>query len=168
MMNSKQGGAGVYAIVIVLIILVGAWFLFTGDDAVEVNLDDIVEGGTDSPIVDDAREGDEVPEEDPIEDPGDLEGGEIQTVTVDIIGRNFNFDVTEIRVNVGDTVIINFESDEGFHDWVVDEFNAATGRVLSGQTTEVTFVADTAGTYQYYCSVGQHRALGMVGMLIVE
>lgn len=87
---------------------------------------------------------------------------------VDVSGVNFAFDVPEIRVKEGDTVTINFTSAEGFHDWVVDEFDAATERVRDGGQTSVTFVAGAAGTYEYYCSVGNHRALGMVGTLIVE
>ena len=55
------------------------------------------------------------------------------------------------------------------HDWVVDEFTGAKmKRVTNGQTGTVTFVADKAGTFEYYCSVGQHRANGMVGKLVVE
>ncbi len=52
--------------------------------------------------------------------------------------------------------------------WVVDEFDAATGKVRPGTPTSITFVADKAGTYEYYCSVGNHRAQGMAGKLIVE
>jgi len=89
-----------------------------------------------------------------------------QTFTVH--GSNYKFDVTEIRVREGDTVTINFEASEGFHDWVVDEFSAATPQVKPGQPTTVTFVADKTGVFTYYCSVGQHRANGMVGTLIVE
>lgn len=83
-------------------------------------------------------------------------------------GVNYAFDVDEIRVKEGDTVTINFESSDGFHDWVVDEFDAATAQVRPGTPTSVTFVASKAGTYEYYCSVGSHRAQGMVGNLIVE
>jgi len=32
----------------------------------------------------------------------------------------------------------------------------------------VEFTADTPGEFEYYCSVGQHRANGQVGKLIVE
>lgn len=85
-----------------------------------------------------------------------------------VTGRNFAFDTTEIRVQEGDTVTINFTSADGFHDWVVQEFDAATARVATGDTSSVTFVADTAGTYEFYCSVGTHRKQGMVGTLIVE
>jgi plastocyanin len=83
-------------------------------------------------------------------------------------GVNYGYDVKEIKVKEGDTVTINFISSDGFHDWVVDEFDAATKKVQPGVPTSVTFVADKKGTFEYYCSVGQHRVHGMVGNLIVE
>jgi plastocyanin len=66
-------------------------------------------------------------------------------------------------------VRINFTSEEGFHDWVVDEFEGATTEKLqAGGRDSIEFVADQSGTFEYYCSVGNHRELGMVGTLIVE
>jgi len=85
-----------------------------------------------------------------------------------LTGRMFAFSQTEIRVNKGDTVTINFSSTEGFHDWTVDEFNARTKQVNTGEPASVTFTADKTGTFEYYCSVGQHRAMGMKGNLIVK
>lgn len=81
---------------------------------------------------------------------------------------NFGYSDSELRVQEGDTVTINLTNSDGFHDWVVDEFNAATGKIQTGGNTSVTFVADKAGTFEFYCSVGSHRANGMVGKLIVE
>lgn len=81
---------------------------------------------------------------------------------------NYSFSLKEIVVQQGDTVTINFESTDGFHDWVLDEFNARTKQVSPNKPTSVTFVADKAGTFEYYCSVGNHRAHGMVGTLIVK
>jgi plastocyanin len=86
----------------------------------------------------------------------------------EVRGTSYSFDKDEIRVKKGDTVTINFESSDGFHDWVLDEFGAATEKVQPGVKTSVTFVADEAGTFEYYCSVGSHRLHGMVGKLIVE
>jgi plastocyanin len=83
-------------------------------------------------------------------------------------GINFKFSQEEIKVKKGDTVKIVLNVTEGFHDWVVDEFNAATQQVAAGATTEVQFVANKSGTFEYYCSVGKHRAMGMIGKLIVE
>ena len=89
------------------------------------------------------------------------------TVTIDLTGKNYSFSKKEIRVKEGDAVAINFTSESGFHDWVVDEFNARTKQVQTGNSSSVTFVADKKGTFEYYCSVGQHRANGMFGKLIV-
>jgi plastocyanin len=93
---------------------------------------------------------------------------EAPDVTIDISGKNFEFSQKEIRVKEGDVVKINFTSSSGTHDWNVDEFNASTDVVQTGNTSSVTFVADKKGEFEYYCSVGQHRANGMVGKLIVE
>ncbi|GEM_PF-945760 len=86
----------------------------------------------------------------------------------DISGRNFEFSQGEIRVKKEDFVRINFTSAGGFHDWTIDEFNAHTEQVASGNRSSVDFIADKAGTFEYYCNVGNHRAMGMVGKLIVE
>ncbi len=90
------------------------------------------------------------------------------TKTFTVLGSNFVFDIKEIRVKKGDVVTIIFGSTDGFHDFVIDEFNAKTERLKTGGKTSITFTADKIGTYKYYCSVGSHRMNGMVGNLIVE
>ena len=90
-----------------------------------------------------------------------------------VTGRDFRFEMDgiespDLHVTVGDRVRIEFTSIQGFHDWVVDEFGAATEQVTSGGTTIVEFIADKPGTFEYYCSVGSHRQNGMVGNLIVS
>lgn len=92
----------------------------------------------------------------------------VNEVVIDMIGTNYDFDIKEIKVQKGDVVTINLQSDGGFHDWVVDTFSAATERINEGGMTSVTFTADQVGTFQYYCSVGRHQQLGMVGYLTVE
>ena len=82
--------------------------------------------------------------------------------------NNFVYDIKEIKVKKGDRVRINFVNDEGFHDWVVDEFNAKTKQLNASGKESIEFVADKTGTFEYYCSVGKHRQMGMVGNLIVE
>jgi plastocyanin len=94
-------------------------------------------------------------------------------VTFVITGENFKFfmDGTEnptLNVKQGDRVRIEFTTTSGFHDWVVDEFNAKSKQVGDGQSSSVEFVADKKGTYEYYCSVGTHRQMGMKGQLIVS
>jgi len=86
----------------------------------------------------------------------------------DISGKPFEFSVKEIRVKRGSMVRINFTSAQGMHNWVIDEFNAKTKIVQAGQSDSIEFIADKAGTFEYYCSVPTHRQQGMVGRLIVE
>ena len=83
-------------------------------------------------------------------------------------GSNFAFDVKTITVNKGDTVTIHFINTTGTHDFVIDEFDVATPTLQTGQKADVTFVADKAGSFEYYCSIGTHRAMGMKGTLIVN
>ena len=90
-----------------------------------------------------------------------------------LTGENFAFfmdgeEAPELVVNQGDTVRIIFTSTDGYHDWVLDEFDAATEKVQTGDSTYVEFVADQVGTFEYYCSVGSHRANGMFGNLVVQ
>jgi len=85
-----------------------------------------------------------------------------------VVGTNFAFSVPEMRVNEGDTVRIHFKSSAGLHDWKIDEFSAATAKLQGGQEETIEFVADKKGTFEYYCSVGSHRQMGMKGNLIVE
>lgn len=86
-----------------------------------------------------------------------------------ITAKNFEFSEKEIRVKQGDKIKINLTSTEGTHDWVVDEFTGAkTSIINNGGSSSVEFVADKIGTFEYYCSIGTHRQMGMVGRLVVE
>ena len=99
--------------------------------------------------------------------------GEEDVKIFKITGDNFRFfmegvESPDLRVKEGDRVRIDFTNEEGFHDWKIDEFNASTAQISAGQSESIEFVADRKGTFEYYCSVGQHRANGMKGNLIVE
>ena len=72
-----------------------------------------------------------------------------------------------MTVKKGDTVRVTFTNNEGFHDWVLDEFSARTPQIGAGKNATVEFVASKTGTFEYYCSVGSHRKMGMKGTLTV-
>lgn len=82
-------------------------------------------------------------------------------------GANFSFTPSTISVKKGDTVVIHFVNTGGFHDFKIDDFTVATPRINGGQTADITFVASKVGSFEYYCSVGSHRAMGMKGTLTV-
>ncbi len=86
----------------------------------------------------------------------------------EVNGQPFSFDPKEIKVKKGDMVIITFHNKLGMHDWVLDEFNVRTKQLKAGETETISFVANKTGTFEFYCSVGNHRMMGMKGNLIVE
>ena len=106
-------------------------------------------------------------EEGPAESENVAEDAEEEVEVFEMTGKNFEFSLTALEVKEGQKVRIVFTSEEGFHDWVVDEFNAATAQVSTGETSSVEFVADQVGEFEFYCSVGNHREMGMVGTLTV-
>jgi len=83
-------------------------------------------------------------------------------------GGAFYFKPNVIKVKKGDTVKITFNNVGGTHNFVLDEYKVKTDVLASGKSTVVTFTADKIGTFEYYCGVGNHRAMGMTGKLTVE
>ena len=97
-----------------------------------------------------------------------------QTTTVDsnavaltVSGDNFKFAPSALTVKKGQTVTLTLNNTGGFHDLKIDEFGVATPKIQGPNSTSITFVADKAGSFEYYCSVGNHRAMGMKGTLTV-
>lgn len=162
---------GLITIIVIIILLGLGWVFFqsqggdtveNGDDAaMEENGGAMMEGENGDAT---AEDGDAMTED----HDGDAMA-DTDTKTFDLTGSNYEFSETEIHVKQGDTVTINLTSDEGLHDWMIDEFDAATEQVRPNDgVTSVTFTADEVGEFEYYCSVGNHRELGMVGTLTVE
>jgi len=88
--------------------------------------------------------------------------------TIQVEGQNFSFTPKEIKVKKGDTVKITFTNKQGTHNFIIDGYNVQTKTLSAGQSETVSFVANKAGTFEYYCGIGNHRAMGMKGNLIVQ
>lgn len=81
---------------------------------------------------------------------------------------SFYYKPNEIRIKKGQKVRIELHSVSMMHDFVIDELGVKIPVTQSGEVGIVEFTADTAGTFEYYCSVGNHKAQGQIGTLIVE
>lgn len=90
----------------------------------------------------------------------------VKEITVE--GGMFYFKPNEIKVKKGEKVKITFTNKEGMHDFVIDELNVRTKRIKGGETDTVEFTPDKTGSFEFYCSVGSHRQMGMKGTLVVE
>src|SRR3990172_11005102 len=82
---------------------------------------------------------------------------------------NFNFSPNLIEGEPGETVKIKLSSKNGDHDFIIDELGVRSRTLASGesQVLEVTIPDDavSGSTYEFYCSISNHRAMGMVGTL---
>jgi plastocyanin len=85
---------------------------------------------------------------------------------------NYAYSIEEIQAEPGETINILLNSEEGTHDFVIDELDVDSGIVNAGGQTELTFSipedAEAGTSYEYYCSVGNHRQLGQVGTLVIN
>lgn len=91
--------------------------------------------------------------------------GEVKEFT--LVGSNFKFTPNEIKVKKGDRIKITLKS-MGIHDLSISGYNVQTKVLSNGESESVEFVADKSGTFEFWCTVGDHKAMGMVGSLIVE
>ena len=88
--------------------------------------------------------------------------------TIEIEGGSFYFKPNKITVKAGDRVKILLKSVDKVHNFYLDEFNVKSSDAKSGEATTVEFTAGKKGSYEFYCAIGQHRQMGMVGTLLVE
>jgi plastocyanin len=164
----KKGSPLVYGIIAVAaLILVGGLMFSMRNTAVSQPQNKTVEDVT-------------VSENDSIAGPDNLalnSGSKEEIVTTDeengvnivnVEGGSFYFKPNVITVKKGETVTIVLNSVDMMHDLVIDGLNVRTEIAKSGETAEVEFTASEAGEFEFYCSVGNHRANGMTGTLIVE
>jgi len=136
-------------VVIVLVVVVGGIYLFATSNS-QPALNDNTEMTEQEKVVDDTQM--EV---------------DADTVVIEVSGANFSFNPSNIAVKKGQKVKVVFTANDMQHDFVIDELNVKSDIVTAGNTTEVEFTPTEAGEFEYYCSVGNHRAQGMVGTLTV-
>lgn len=88
--------------------------------------------------------------------------------TIDVEAGSFYYKPNEIMVKKGQKVKIVITAVSMMHDFNIDELDVKMPIVQNGSTGTVEFTPDKTGEFEYYCSVGQHRANGQVGKIIVQ
>lgn len=109
--------------------------------------------------------GDEHSESDNNHDEGELSG---ETVVVELVARSWNFEPSEIRVNLGDNVELHIKSVDVTHGFMLSQFGV-NEMLEPGQEVNVNFIANKTGTFTFFCNVPCGAGHGsMRGQLIVE
>jgi nitrosocyanin len=95
--------------------------------------------------------------------------GEQAAKEVTVSGNEYSFMPSSLNLKKGETVKLTLKNTGALpHDLVIDELGVATKTIKSGDSDTVTFTADKAGNFKFYCSIGNHRAKGMEGTAAVE
>lgn len=99
-----------------------------------------------------------------IEVPADMA---TQESTTTLEAGSFYYKPRVINAKVGEKIKVVMTSKDMMHDFNIDELNVRMPITKTGNTNTVGFTADKAGTYEFYCSVANHRTKGQVGKLVV-
>lgn len=91
--------------------------------------------------------------------------GDVVEVTME--AGSFYFEPNVINAKLGQTVRVTLNSVSMQHDFVIDDLGVKSSVLPSGRSETVEFVASEVGSFEFYCSVGNHRQQGMVGTLNV-
>ena len=87
---------------------------------------------------------------------------------IDVEAGSFYYKPEVIDVAKGQKIKIIMKSVSMMHDFNIDELGVKMPIIKNGDTGTVEFTADKVGTFEYYCSVGKHRANGQVGKITVR
>ena len=86
-----------------------------------------------------------------------------------IEASEFKFSPATLTVKKGEPIKLTLKNVGKMpHDFVVDELGIRTKKIAGGDTDTIVFTPEQAGVFEYYCSVGSHRAMGMVGKITIE
>ena len=88
---------------------------------------------------------------------------------VELEAEEYFFSVDQITVNSGETVKLTLTNSGTMpHDFQIEGQRIGTQVVSPGESETIEFNIDEPGTYTFYCSINNHREMGMEGTLVVE
>jgi heme/copper-type cytochrome/quinol oxidase subunit 2 len=91
----------------------------------------------------------------------------LSTGTIEIEAGSFYYKPSVLKLKKGEKVTLKLNSVSMMHDFNIDELSLKIPVTKSGDVASVEFTPTEVGEFEYYCSIGQHRANGQVGKLIV-
>lgn len=96
----------------------------------------------------------------------------VENEAMEIDSFSYGYSEMTLTMSPGETKTFTLTNSGGIHDFVIDELGVASAKISEGETDTITISIpeDVAPgtTYAYYCSVGNHRAQGMEGVLTIE
>jgi plastocyanin len=89
-----------------------------------------------------------------------------------VTGREYSLTLSRARINPGDAIIQFLNSGEDAHDLVLKRFGShrrfGAGKTEPGDVSQLDARLGRAQHYVLYCSIANHRALGMKAFLVTR
>ena len=88
---------------------------------------------------------------------------------IEVIGTEYAFSPSALSLTKGQKVKLTFRNMGRMpHNFVVDELDISTKTIQGGQSETVEFTPSEVGIFPFYCSISNHRLMGMEGSLEVK
>lgn len=88
---------------------------------------------------------------------------------IELVATDYKFTPDTIRLSEGEEVKVVLKNQGTHpHNWVVSDLDISTKTINPGREDSVIIKAEKAGEYTFFCSVGNHRQLGMEGELFIQ
>lgn len=88
---------------------------------------------------------------------------------ITVTGDEYEFNPSELMFTKGEKIKLTFANIGKLpHNLTIDELDVATDTIPGGKSTTLEFMVDKTGKFTAYCSVGNHRSLGMEGSVQVK
>lgn len=93
----------------------------------------------------------------------------VATLSLAMTEKEYSFSPSSFSAKPGQKVEITLKNSGSMeHDFRITELGVNSGLIGAGETKTVTFtVPTTQKSYEYFCSLSNHRAMGMKGTLTV-
>jgi plastocyanin len=121
------------------------------------------EESVDDNMIDEANDNDSEEEANTVEVEED---DSLESLSITMESGNFFFKPDSMNAAPGQVIEITFSKNSGVHTFVIDEMGVRE-TVSEGGTISFT-APDEMGSYAFYCDIGNHRAMGMEGVLTVQ
>ena len=135
----------------------------------EPTTDDTQEPAPDEPTTDDTQEpaADE-PTTDDTQEPA-ADDVVVEPVNYSVDAFDFGYSSSTLNAKVGQQVTVTLNNTgTGSHNFVIDALSVNSGVISGGESTTFTFTPSQSGTFEFYCSIGSHKNMGMLGSLVVS
>lgn len=88
---------------------------------------------------------------------------------IEVSGSEYSFLPKSLELKAGEPVKLTYKNTGKLpHDLTITELGVRTKVIAGGKEDMITFTPDKSGTFTFFCSVGNHRQLGMEGSLEVK